>query len=73
MEIRKKYKNNTSGFRGVYHHKDGGWVARIKRNNKRYYLGFFQTIDEAIEVRVRAETQYELHNSISLGSNSGVL
>jgi hypothetical protein len=39
--------HNTSGFRGVYHHRDGGWVARIKTGEKRVSLGYFPTPEEA--------------------------
>jgi hypothetical protein len=39
--------HNTSGFRGVYHHRDGGWIARIKIGEKRVSLGYFATPEEA--------------------------
>ena len=39
--------HNTAGFRGVYHHRDGGWVARIKIGEKRVSLGYFATPEEA--------------------------
>ena len=47
---RKKHKNNTSGFRGVYWHKKARkYHARIKTNEKRIHIGLFNTAEEASE------------------------
>lgn len=38
-------------FRGVYKHKDGGWVAKLGRQ----YLGIHKTFDEAVAARTTGE------------------
>ena len=41
-------KNNTSGFRGVYWSKIvSKWMAYIKKNGKRYHLGYYINIYDA--------------------------
>lgn len=37
--------------RGISKHNDGGFVVRVSRNGVRHYVGYFQTIDEAIDAR----------------------
>jgi hypothetical protein len=45
---RTKYKNNKSGYKGVFFHsKTGHWEAGIRINGKREYLGVFNTPQEA--------------------------
>ena len=40
-------KNNTSGYKGVSHHKGNNkYVAQITINNKSIYLGYFQTAED---------------------------
>ena len=45
-------KINTSGYKGV-HYQNKKWVARVKRNNKEYYIGYFNTPEEAHQARVK--------------------
>lgn len=46
----KKWKNNTSGFRGVHWVKQiGKWQAEIIVNKQRYHLGTFDTPEEGYE------------------------
>ncbi len=40
-------KDNSSGYRGIQKHSDGGWMLRI--NNK--YHGHYKTVDAALEAR----------------------
>ncbi len=52
--------NNTSGYNGVYPQtvhgkKTGRWVAQIGFKNHRYYLGLYDKLDDAIQVRKTAE------------------
>lgn len=48
----KLQKNNTSGFRGVSFQKQlRKWMAYIKLNNKRVYIGVFFTKEEAAYAR----------------------
>jgi hypothetical protein len=43
-----KYKNNTSGFKGVYWStRDKKWEAQIKVNGENIYLGLFPTAELA--------------------------
>lgn len=44
---RRKFKNNTTGLRGVIATKDGRFNARHDRYGVRYNLGRFDTIEEA--------------------------
>lgn len=52
-------KNNTSGYSGVYFHKETGkWAAEIKEHGRKIYLGIFETKEEAMEARKQAEEKY---------------
>lgn len=42
-------------FRGVFPHKDGGWIAKIGHQGKQVYLGMFSAFDEAKSARLDAE------------------
>ena len=45
-------KNNKSGYVGVrYHSRDGVWTAYISVNNTRKYIGYYSTIEEAVQAR----------------------
>lgn len=44
----EKYRNNTSGFKGVCFRKDRqDWQAHIQVDKKKVHLGFFSTAEEA--------------------------
>ena len=47
-------RDNTSGYKGVYL-KDGRYAVRIQYKGKRYYLGTFEHIEDAISERKEAE------------------
>ena len=51
----KIYSTNTTGVRGVYTTPNGKWRAMINVDNKLHYLGVFETKEEAIEARIKAE------------------
>lgn len=54
---KRVYTNNTSGYKGVSFHKGcGRWIAYINKNNKRIYLGYFDTLEEAVLARKARET-----------------
>lgn len=55
LDKRKHRTDNTSGFRGVNQTKGGKWKAMIGLQNKRYYLGTFSTMEEAVSARLEAE------------------
>lgn len=50
----KKYKNNTTGFRGVYLHNSGKWCAEIWWHGHKKYLGLFATKEEASTAHEKA-------------------
>lgn len=51
--IRRKRTDNKSGHPGVYQRSTGKWMAKFKSK----YLGQFDTFEEAVVARKRAETQ----------------
>ena len=61
---RSKNKNNTSGFNGVYWDKSRNkWVVLININGKSKNLGRFDTVEEAINIRILANEQYNFHKN----------
>lgn len=51
-----RYKNNSSGVKGVsWYKKSGKWRAQIKYAGENYYLGLYDKLEEAVEVRKEAE------------------
>lgn len=40
-------RNNTTGLKGVCHRKDGRYTAQIKHAGKNYYLGLYDTPEDA--------------------------
>ena len=54
-----KRKNNKSGIIGVcWWERDQNWMAQIKYNYKRYFLGYYNNFDDAVRARLRAELKY---------------
>ena len=54
-----KQKNNTSGYKGVYQHKQSHqWQARIGLNGKSIFLGLFRNIKEAALMYNQAARKY---------------
>ena len=59
-------KNNTSGFVGINWHKGNNkWVAKIKVNKVDIYLGYFNSIEEAVLARDNYITQNNLPHKLS--------
>lgn len=55
----KLSKNNTSGVTGVrWHNRDKTWEAWIKVDYKNEYLGRFNSFEDAIKARKKAEEKY---------------
>ena len=51
--------NNTSGCTGVIWNKHRNtWMATIKYNNKRIYLGSYKIFEDAVKARKEAEDKY---------------
>jgi hypothetical protein len=67
--------DNSSGYKGVcWDNFNEKWLAYISKNNKRYNLGSFNNIEDAIAVRQREEEvlfgEYSYNNSMSnIGNN----
>jgi len=57
----KKYKNNKSGAKGVYLHKNGKYEAYITKDKRRIYLGVFIHLEDAIAARGAAQTKLHTH------------
>lgn len=54
-----KYKNNKSGYKGVYKHSQTGkWVSTLRLNNKNINLGCFRNIVDAAKAYNEAATKY---------------
>jgi len=51
-------KNNTSGYKGVTKTPDGKFVSQISVGRKNYYLGRFNTAEEAYVARLAGEEKY---------------
>ena len=59
LEKRKHRSDNTSGFRGVYA-KGNRYKVYIGLQGKKYYIGTYETFEEAVESRLYIENA--LHN-----------
>lgn len=56
---RKRPKNNTSGFKGVWWNKTcNKWEAEIRVNNKRIYLGHYSDPEEAARAYDEAAVEH---------------
>lgn len=62
LEKRKSRRDNTSGFRGVCHMKNGRYRAMIGFKGERFYLGTYDTMEKAVQARIEAEK--EIHEAI---------
>lgn len=61
---RGKQSNNTSGYKGVsWHIGSSKWRAYITKDGKQYYLGYFDTTEEAYTAY--CEASKELHGEFS--------
>lgn len=57
---KKLIASNTSGYNGVYlDKKNGKWRAQISFKRKKYYLGRYDKIEDAVEARRRGEEMYD--------------
>jgi hypothetical protein len=62
---KKMQHNNTSGFNGVsWNKRYRKWEAQIRINNKKKYLGYYDTIEEAIAARETAIIEFNRQNPL---------
>lgn len=57
IKRKKKNKNNTSGYTGVSKCKNGKYRSYIYFQRKQYYLGQYDTLEDAYEMRILAEKE----------------
>ena len=56
----RKLSSNTSGYTGVYWNaKSQKWAAQITFQNKTYYLGTYDKIEDAVKARKRGEEMHD--------------
>lgn len=55
LNVEAPRSDNTSGHRGVHRNRGNGWYARITVSKRIIHLGCFDTKQEAIAARKRAE------------------
>ena len=56
-------KDNSLGVTGVYYHKGAKkYTTEFRRKGKTYYIGLFNTVEEAAEARKKAIEDYEKNN-----------
>lgn len=73
MRNMRKVAANSSGHAGVYKHtQNGRWVAQISVDNKTRYLGIFDSIEDAITCRRKAELMYNFHDNNGQVAGVGV-
>ena len=65
---RRVFKNNRTGVTGVFE-RSGKYMAYINKGKKRYSLGTFKTIEEAIRARKEAERRL-WKNEVEIVENS---
>jgi len=58
LNSEKLNKNNTSGVKGVtFNKKAEKWISRIQFSKKVYNLGYYDSLEEAKQIRKLAEEQ----------------
>lgn len=67
MANRAHFKNNVSGFRGVYRHSPNRWRAQIRKDGVLYRLGNFDTPEEAHAAYLKAADR--IHGVFAEASN----
>lgn len=57
---------NKSGFIGVARHKSGKWRAQIQLKRKQYYLGLFDTVEDAKNAYLIAKSKLHPFSAINI-------
>jgi hypothetical protein len=63
---KSKFRNNTSGYTGVYATPNGSWIARICVNRRQINLGTYPTIEDAVFARAAANSDFNFHSNHGL-------
>jgi len=63
---RRTFKNNTTGETGIVKKQNGKFIARYDENGKRYNLGSFNTIEEAVSYRTEFLKLFESNKEEAL-------
>ncbi|QIG65918.1 HNH endonuclease [Ochrobactrum phage vB_OspM_OC] len=58
----KTFSNNTSGHRGISKSRNK-WKVEISSDGVKHYLGVYTNFDEAVQVRLNAEKQFDFHEN----------
>ena len=58
IEKRKHRSDNKSGFRGVEKIRDDRFRVTIGFKGKNHHIGYFSSLENAIEARIKAEEKY---------------
>ncbi len=58
-QCKKTRANNKSGYTGVFHEKSGKWIAYISYRKKRYWLGRYDDMMDAVRARKRGEEMHD--------------
>jgi hypothetical protein len=67
---RKLQRNNASGHRGVYWHRQRNkWAALIAHQHKSIHLGVYDTFQDAVNARLAAEKRFFTHSPVAHANN----
>jgi hypothetical protein len=59
-----KSRRNSSGVTGVFKHtQTGRWQAQIRIEKRSMHLGSFESFDDAVAARRKAEEQHGFHKN----------
>jgi hypothetical protein len=58
----KRRSTNKTGTPGVNKMKCGGYIARIRHNGERIYIGYFKNLEDAVQARLTKEKELDWHN-----------
>lgn len=58
----RKYKNNSTGFSGISI-KNGKYYCLVQKDKKRYFRGYFETLEEAVLVRDILYKELDFHEN----------
>ncbi len=51
------WSTSSTKHRGITSHKDGGYVVRVTENSIRVYVGYYKTLEEAINAKLARNTR----------------